>query len=224
MDRTILLSAVGFREFMVQSVVDYLDPDEVVLIHGEHGKSQNAHQRILEQAERDGRPVMSHRVEDWDMLAWSDTIEAVLDRYKDDRVTVNVTAGHTLSVSMLAVHAAKRGLPVIVYDWEEEADTDRRPDNWMATKIHQHSPGAVLNLRRVSDVDRVVLDTLLDGSAPVSQLRSRSGLAQSSISTSLARLSKKGFVTMHREGGGRQYRLQPGIEPMVHQAIRGPKL
>lgn len=222
MDRNILLSAVGFRESMVQGIIDYLNPDEVVLIHSRHGESQKAHRRLLEKATEDGRPVRSQRVPDWDLLAWSDAIEAAMDRYKDDQVTVNVTAGHTMAVSMLAVHAAKRGLPIIVYDWEEEAETGKRPKNWMDTKIHRHSPGAVLHLRRVSDVDRVVIDALLDGPATVSGLRERKELAQSSVSTSLARLAGKGFVATKRKVGGREYALQPGIEPMVQQAIRGP--
>lgn len=222
MDRRILLSAVGFRPPMVQGIVDYLDPDEVVLIHSDHGESQNAHATLLDQARLDGRLVRSHRVPDWDMLAWSDTIEAVVDKHKHDLVTVNATAGHGLAVTMLAVHAAKRGLPIIVYDWEEEAFTGQRPSDWMDTKIHQHSPGAVLHLRRVSNVDKTVLGALLDAQGTVSELVERTSSAQSSVSTSLTRLRGKGFVEAHPAERGRKYRLVPGIEPMVRNNLRGP--
>lgn len=222
MDRTILLSAVGFREFMVQGIIDYLEPDEVVLIYGSHGKCQDAYGKLVRRAKTDRRPLQSHLVDDWDMLEWSDAIEAAMDRHKDDRVIVNVTAGHTLAVSMFAVHAAKRGLPVVVYDWEEEAETGKRPDDWMETKIHQHSPGAVLNLRKVSDVDQKVLDAVLDGPGAVAEICTRTSLAQSSVSTSLARLAKKGYVAHERRNAGREYRLHEGIAPMIHKALRGP--
>src|SRR5688572_26026272 len=98
MDRTVLLSAVGFRPQMVLPLVDATSPQEVVLIAGRHGQVVESEREVLRELKARGIPAAVEHVDDWDVVAWSNAITSSLDRLRDERVTINLTAGHGLAV------------------------------------------------------------------------------------------------------------------------------
>src|SRR5688572_21526587 len=137
MDRAVLLSAVGFRPQMVLPLVEATNPQEVVLVAGRHGQVAETERELLRELKGRGVSVSVEHVDDWDVLAWSNAITAALDRRRDERVTVNLTAGHGLAVAMLAIHAAQRGLPVACFDWEPLATG--KPPKDLTKLVHPHS-------------------------------------------------------------------------------------
>lgn len=217
-DRTVLVSAVGFRPQMILPLCRVLSPQEVVLISGRHGKVVQAEKVVVGELKARGVAVHVTKVEDWDVLAWSNAITAALDKMRDERVTVNVTAGHGLAISMLAIHAAQRGLPVACYDWEPFAKTGKHPKD-LAKFLHPHSPAAVLNLTSTQPVDRTILKHLLSGPTSVGELATALDMSQSTVSTSLIRLTERGFLDRQRVGKARIYRLRDGLHSMLAQAV-----
>jgi DNA-binding transcriptional ArsR family regulator len=194
-------------------------PQEVVLIAGRHGQVIETEKELVRELKARGIPVTIDHVDDWDVVAWSNAITASLDRLRDERVTVNLTAGHGLAVAMLAIHAAERGLPVACYDWEPLA-TGKAPKDW-SKLVHPHSPAAVLHLKSTQPVDRQILALLLKGPQGVTALGTALDLPQSTVSTSLARLSERGFLDRDQQGRSRIYRLRDGLRPMIDHALGG---
>lgn len=213
-DRTVLVSAVGFRPQMILPLARLLSPQEVVLIAGKHRTVVQAEKVVVGELKGRGVAVQVTKVDDWDVLAWSNAITAALDRLRDDRVTINVTAGHGLAISMLAIHAAQRGLPVACYDWEPFARTGKHPKD-LARYMHPHSPAAVLNLKSTQPVDRAILRWLLAGPTAVGDLVAGLGMSQSTISTSLSRLTNRGFLDWTRSGKARIYQIREGLQSMI---------
>jgi DNA-binding transcriptional ArsR family regulator len=203
---------------MILPLARLLSPQEVVLISGRHGKVVEAEKEVVGELKARGVAVQVTKVEDWDVLAWSNAITAALDRLRDERVTVNVTAGHGLAISMLAIHAAQRGLPVACYDWEPFATTGKHPKD-LAKYLHPHSPAAVLNLGSTQPVDRAILRTLLESPMTVGKLAKQLDMSQSTISTSLARLVERGFLDRRPEGKTRIYGIRDGLHAMISHAL-----
>jgi DNA-binding transcriptional ArsR family regulator len=202
---------------MVLPLVDATKPQEVVLLAGRHGQVVETERELLRELKLRGITATVDRVDDWDVLAWSNAITAALDRLRDERVTVNLTAGHGLAVAMLAIHAAQRGLPVACFDWEPLA-TGKAPKD-LTKLVHPHSPAAVLHLASTQPVDRQILALLLKAPQGVTALGKALDLPQSTVSTSLARLSERGFLDREQQGRSRTYRLRDGLAPMISHAL-----
>lgn len=217
-DRKVLLTAVGFRPEMVLPLADVLQPDEVIMIAGQHGEVTKAEAKLTKLFKAKGTTTMTYRVKDWDIQAWSKTITDCLDRLREDDVTVNLTAGHGLAVAMLAVHAAERALPVACYDWETLATTGKHPEN-LGKFVHFHSPAALLHLKETVPIDRRILQLLLEGPQSVGTIAEKLAVPQSSVSTSLARLVDTGFLDRNRAGRSRLYQLRKGLPEFVSEAL-----
>jgi predicted transcriptional regulator len=217
-DRRVLVSAVGFRSAMILPLVDVLEPQEVALISGEHGRVVKTEAEVTAALKRRGIPSTVEHAPDWDVLAWSNAINRTLDRLKDERVTINVTAGHGLAVALFAIQAAQRGLPIACYNWEPTARSKRvvMRDH---KHLHMHSPAAILNLPAIVSLDQDVLRALLKGPQSVGSLAEDLKVAQSTLSTCLARLAERGFLDRETEGRSRLYRLRDGIDGMIRQAV-----
>lgn len=218
MDRTVLLSAVGFRPAMILPLVDVVRPDEVILVAGKHGEVTKATNDVTDALKDRKVAYKVHRVDDWDVQAWSDVIAGVLDHYEDDDVVVNLTAGHGLSAATLGIHATQRALKVACYDWETYAKTGEHPSD-LAKQVHYHSPAALFNLGKTQPVDRSVLALLLSGPRAVGAIAKQLDASQSTVSTSLARLLSLGFLDRLSSGRERIYSLRPGLESLVEKAL-----
>lgn len=219
MDRRVLVSAVGFRPLMITPVVDVMAPEEIVLIAGKHGQVVETEKEVTAHIKAKGIPLTVVHVDDWDIVQWNTALTAALDRLKDDSVTLNLTAGHGLCVAIFAIHAAKRALPVVCYDWEPLAKTGKQPKD-LETLMHRHSPAAIFHLQDTQPVDRRILELLLVEAQNVTTLGAALQVPQSTLSTSLARLAERGFVDREASGRNKIYRLRPGLEPMISAALR----
>lgn len=215
MDRNVLLTAVGFRPEMVLPLVQALRPQEVYLLSGRHGQIVETGREVQAKLREEKIPVQRQEVDDWDILNWSVSIQAALDRYKEDHVTVNLTAGHGLAVAMLAIHAAQRAIPVVCFDWEAYRKAGA-PAKDLHAFVKPHSPAAVLNLKETQPIDRQILAQLLAGPKSVSELvETLKPTPQSTISTSLNRLLEKGFAERRLDGRNSVYSLLPGLSSMI---------
>jgi hypothetical protein len=217
-DRKVLLTAVGFRPDMVLPLADVLSPDEVVMIAGQHPDVTKAEATLAKAFKAKATATTTHRVKDWDIQAWSQTISDCLDQLKEDQVTVNLTAGHGLATAMLAIHAAQRALPVACYDWETWANTGRHPDQ-LDKYVHFHSPAALLHLKETVPIDRRILQLLLEGPQSVGSIAEKLTVPQSSVSTSLGRLVDTGFLDRNPAGRNRLYQLRKGLGEFVASAL-----
>lgn len=204
---------------MILPIVDVLQPDAVALIAGRHGEVAKAERDVIKALRDRGVPHSIEHVDDWDIHAWHRAIGSILDRHRDDTVTVNLTAGHGASTAMLGIHAGARALPTACYDWETFAKTGEHPKD-LAKYMHFHSPAAILNLPDTQPIDRQLLSQLLKGPQSVGTLAAETGLAQSSVSTSLLRLHEKGFVNRASEGRNRIYSIRPGVDDMLRNALQ----
>lgn len=185
------------------------------MIAGHHGQVVTTERDLHKELRRRGITAITQTVDDWDSLAWHKAIRQILDDNARKDIIVNLTAGHGLAQGLLAIHAAKRGLPVACYDWETFAKTGSRPKD-LLKYVHYHSPAAILNLDSLHEIDKQILRILLMGKANVMELvGSMHNVPQSTVSTSLARLARGGFVDRTAEGRTRLYAIRPGLESML---------
>lgn len=217
MDRRVLLSAVGFRPEMILPLLDVLEPAHVHLLAGTHGEVVKSEKAVLADLKRRGIPWTIDHVPDWDIQGWQNIIVAALDKFQDDHVTINVSAGHGLAVALLSIQAAKRGLSIACYNWEPNKD---KPMARGETRyLHEHSPAAILHLRELQPIDRAVLRTLARGKRTVSELVDETGEKQSTLSTCLNRLVERGFLDREAMGRNRTYSLRRGLKPLIEESF-----
>jgi DNA-binding transcriptional ArsR family regulator len=202
---------------MVLPVVDNLSPQEVALIAGKHSSVQEAEKDVIQALKDKAIPYKVVHVDDWDIVAWNNAITAALDRLKDERITVNLTAGHGLAVAMLAIHAAQRALPVACFDWEPDGPKGRAKTT--TGQLHSHSPAAVLHLKDTQEIDRRILRLLVQAPQQATAVVTKLDVPQSTASTALARLAERGFVDRDAQGRTVTYRLREGLQPMIAQAL-----
>lgn len=206
---SILLSPLGWTEEWLLRPLEAIRPNHVVILHTSHPKTLATLTRAKAAiAKRNGAPTVESVVvrPDFDFVAWFRAFEQAVSQFPTQEVTINLTPGHGFAIAMAAVSAAMRGLPCIIYDDD-------------AKETHYASPGILLHLHRLADADKKILEKLRSKSQTVSKLSETSVLPLSTVSTSLQRLYRQGFVKKAREKQFITYSLREGVEEFLPSII-----
>lgn len=207
MAQHVLIGPVGFQEWKTQEVVLAMEFDELILLRTSHKRAKRHLMTLKPKLKERGIGMQEIEVRPaFDFVAWYRAMNHAIENHRGADITVNLTAGHGVAISMAALVAARRSLACVCYDIVEH-------------QIHHASPAILFGLERLVDTDRKILRVLAKGPRTVGQIHAETSDKTSTTSMALQRLRADGWVTSQREGQSIRYDLRPGVRPFVTSEI-----
>lgn len=203
-----LVSPSGFTPWKLEGVLKEMDFDHIVVLQTDSPKVEAAIVAIRKHIKGRDRPTLERITVTpaFDFIAWYRAYEQVLERHKQDRVTLNLTPGHGVAIAMGALVAARRNIPSVCFDIE-------------GTGLHHVSPAVLFHLEKLAEADKRVLRELGRGPAPVTELAEKAKVKVPTASMSLKRLHQNGFVDRTKTGRQSVYELRAGVREFLGSLV-----
>lgn len=212
MAHPVLVSSVGWKPHLIGRVVKEVGATHVYLVHTLHEKTLATKTKLQEQlhdVDLEFIPVDPN----FDFNAWHDAIEDIVHRVRRSwpkaDMAFNLTAGHAITIATLGILADRYQIPCVCWDDDKGV-------------LEHMVPSTLTSLPSLNDLARAILHQLMEGPASVSTIQDATGSAQSTVSTSLTRLRRQGYVFSERRGKQVIYEIRPGVRSVVRDKVHRP--
>lgn len=199
----VLFATLGFTARLALAPLrDYPDVDTVHLFHGtpEKAESKKALKDARATTETLGIKLVEHRIRGaFDYEAILTALARAYGSIGNETVYLNASGGTRVMTMATTIFAFTNDVPLLYYDEYETTEGKQIPLR------------AFRELRTLGDSQRAILDRLRKSPADMGALAKDVGLAPSTLSAHVQRLTESGIVTVHREGKRRVVTVTPEI-------------